>query len=121
MAIKVEFEAWLNEVKTFDWGYVANLAHDQRAKNDQTGEWETVGKDYVDVTITAEQMHGIEGATKVYVQGTLKADAYVGKDGSAKPKLKVRAQEIRPVDRQDPVAIVKDILGVPAVTDDLPF
>lgn len=118
MAVKVEFEAWLNEIKTFDWGYVAKVAHDQRAKN-AAGEWETVGKDYIDVTITSDQLAGIDGALKVRVEGTLKADAYISKDGIARANLKVRATDIRPVDRnQDPVATVKNILGP---VEDVPF
>lgn len=119
MAINVEFDGWLNEVKTFDWGFVAKITHDQRAKN-QAGEWETVGKDYIDVTLTSEQFAVVNGASKVHVVGTLKVDAYMNKNGAAKPSMKVRALEIRPVDRKtaDPIGVVRDVLGM---SEDAPF
>jgi single-stranded DNA-binding protein len=119
MAIKVEFDAWLNDVKSFDWGHVAKVAHDQRARND-SGEWETVGKDYLDVTITAEQLAAIDGASKVRVVGNLKAGTYQKQDGSTGVSLKVRAVDIFPIDRasQDPVGVIKSVLGA---SEDVPF
>lgn len=95
MAIKVNFEGWLNEVKPTDWGAYATVAHDRRAKNDATGEWETVGKDYVDVSIPAEFLYRIEGANRVFVEGTVReVGAYLSKDGTAKAALKVRATNV---------------------------
>lgn len=98
MAISIEFEGWVNEVKPTEWGAFVSVAHSQRAKN-AAGEWETVGKDYLDVAVNAELLPAIEGADIVRVVGTLKAGAYVKKDGSAAPSLKVSAKEITPVVR----------------------
>lgn len=119
MAIKVEFEGWVNEAKVFDWGTVLKVTHDQRAKND-AGEWETVSKDYIDVTITPEQASAIASAKVVRVAGTLKVGTYEKRDGSTGIALKVRAQEVAPVERgfkADPVSVVKNILGA----EDAPF
>lgn len=122
MAVKVEFEGWVNEVKVFDWGTVLKVSHDQRAKND-AGEWETIGKDYFDVTVTAEQASAIAAAKVIKVAGTLKVGTYVKKDGTNGVALKVRAQEVSPVERGfkgDPVATVTQILK-PTAVEDIPF
>lgn len=127
MAVNVVFEGFVNEVKPFSWGTVAKVSHSQRAKNDATGQWETVGKDYFDVTLP-------EGVTipegdLVRVEGTLKVSTYDKKDGTIGIALKVRAQSIRKVERgqRDAVAAAKEVLApVPdswtAVEDtELPF
>lgn len=98
MAIQVTFEGWVNETKQFDWGTVLKVSHDQRAKNAQ-GEWESVGKDYFDVTVTAEQAAQLVGARVVKVTGTLKVGTYEKRDGGVGVALKVRAQEVAPVER----------------------
>lgn len=127
MAVNVVFEGFVNEVKPFSWGTVAKVSHSQRAKNDATGQWETVGKDYFDVTLP-------EGVTipegdLVRVEGTLKVSTYDKKDGTIGIALKVRAQSVRKVERgqRDAVAAAKEVLApVPdswtAVEDtELPF
>lgn len=99
MALTIEFEGYVNKVKTFDWGTVVEMSHAQRAKNGITGEWETVGKDYLDVTLP-------EGATApaessiARVSGTLKVGTYQKNDGSTGVSLKVRAHEITAAERR---------------------
>ena len=116
MAITVTFEGYVNEVKTFSWGTVAKVSHSQRAKND-AGVWETVGKDYLDVTVP-------EGVTVsenqiVKVTGTLKVGTYDKKDGTVGIALKVRGQEITAVER---VKAVNTAPNQPALADDeMPF
>lgn len=127
MAVNVVFEGFVNEVKPFSWGTVAKVSHSQRAKNDATGQWETVGKDYFDVTLP-EGVTIPEGEL-VRVEGTLKVGTYDKKDGTTGVALKVRAQSVRKVERgnRDAVAATKEVLApVPsswtAVEDtELPF
>jgi len=97
MAIHIEFEGYVNEVKTFDWGIVAKVAHSQRAKNDTTGQWETVGKDYFDVTLP-EGVTVNEGDI-VAVRGNMKASGYLKNDGTAGVGMKVRASSVSKIDR----------------------
>lgn len=98
MALNIEFEGFVSEVKALSWGTVAVVTHNQRAKNEQSGEWETVSKDYIDVTIP-------DGVTVnenelVKVKGTFKVSTYPKKDGSTGIAIKVRGQEITPVERR---------------------
>ena len=105
MAISINFEGWIQDRKDFDWGTVLKISHDQRAKNPATGEWETVGKDYFDVTVTTDQLHLIGDAKLVAVAGTLrKVDTFAKKDGSTGVALKVKALELTPVQRGQKVA-----------------
>lgn len=97
MAVNVIFEGYVNEVKQFGWGNVAKVSHSQRAKNDATGEWETVGKDYFDVTLP-EGVALAEGQI-VSVEGILKVGTYDKKDGSTGISLKVRAKTVNTVER----------------------
>lgn len=100
MALTIEFEGFVNEVKTFSWGTVVKMSHAQRAKNDATGLWETVGKDYLDVTWPAEAVLPGESAI-VRVKGTLKSPTtFEKRDGSHGVSLKVRAQEVSAVERR---------------------
>ena len=126
MAVNVIFEGFVNEVKPFSWGTVAKVSHSQRAKNDATGQWETVGRDYFDVTLP-EGVTVPEGEL-VRVEGTLKVGTYDKKDGTTGVALKVRAQSIRKVERgpRDAVAAAKEVLApIPdswtAVDTELPF
>ena len=97
MALKISFEGYVNEVKQFSWGSVAKVSHSQRAKNDATGEWETVGKDYLDVTLPEGVI--VDEGSIVAVEGTLKVGTYPKKDGTTGVALKVRAQTVAPVER----------------------
>lgn len=118
MTLKIEFDGYVNEVKQFDWGTVASVAHAQRAKN-AAGEWETVGKDYVDVTLP-DGVTAVEN-TKVHVVGSLKPEAYLNKNGEAKPRLKVRAWEFEQVERTEFAAAPVGAPALAPVDDDLPF
>jgi len=123
MAINVEFEGYVNEVKAFSWGNVAKVSHSQRAKNDATGQWETVGKDYFDVTLPDGVT--VKENTVVRVAGSLKVGTYDKKDGTQGISMKVRAKDVTDVTR-DGIAAVKNVLApVPdswaAVDKDVPF
>lgn len=96
MALNIEFEGYVNEVKDFSWGTVAKVSHSQRAKND-AGQWETVGKDYLDVTLPQGVV--VSEGTVIKVKGTFKVGTYAKKDGTTGVALKVRAQEVAPVER----------------------
>jgi len=101
MALKIEFEGYVNEVKTFGWGSVIKMTHSQRAKNKDSGQWETIGKDYLDVVLpegfNAEQVQ--EGMI-LSINGTFKVETYPKRDGSTGIAIKVRATDIEKVDRQ---------------------
>lgn len=118
MAINVSFEGFINEVKVLSWGTVAKVSHSQRAKNEQTGQWETTGKDYFDVTLP-DGVNVNEGAL-VKVTGTLKVGTFEKRDGSTGVALKVRAQDIAPVDRGNaaPAGITT---SWESASEDLPF
>jgi hypothetical protein len=93
--IKVEFKGYVNEVRTFDWGTVYNVSHNQVRKNHQ-GEWETVGRDYLSVIGPA----GFAKDDQVEIVGKLKTKLYDKRDGSGKGiSLEVRADEMRKVER----------------------
>lgn len=92
MAIPVgPFQAYVNEVKTFDWGVVANVAHNQVRKND-AGEWENVGRDYFSVILPANTL--VNKGDKVEVTGKLKTKLYDKTDGSKGVSLEVRAESV---------------------------
>jgi len=94
--IRVEFKGYVNGVRTFDWGTVYNVSHNQVRKNHQ-GEWETVGRDYMSVIGPA----GFVENDQVEVVGKLKTKLYDKKDGSGKGvSLEVRADEMRKVERR---------------------
>lgn len=89
MAIRIEFKGFINEVKKFEWGTVYEIAHSQRKQND-SGEWETVGYDYFSVVGD----NGFEKGQLVSVTGNLKTKRYEKQDGSQGISLEVRASEI---------------------------
>ena len=97
--IKVEFKGYVNGVRTFEWGTVYNVSHNQVRKNHQ-GEWETVGRDYLSVVGPA----GFQENDQVEVVGRLKTKLYDKRDGSGKGiSLEVRADEMRKVERNNNV------------------
>ena len=119
MALNIEFEGFTQAPKVLSWGTVVTVAHSQRAKND-AGEWTTVGKDYIDVTVPEGVQAPAEGVL-VKVKGTLTVRTYDKADGTTGVGLKVRAQEISEIFRdRDPVAVVRDVLG-DTVNLDMPF
>lgn len=92
--IEVKFKGYVNEVKTYDWGTVYNVSHNQVRKNHQ-GEWETVGRDYLSVTGPA----GFAENDQVEVVGSLKTKTYDKRDGSKGVALQVRATSMTKVER----------------------
>jgi hypothetical protein len=97
--IKVEFKGYVNGVRTFDWGTVYNVSHNQVRKNHQD-EWETVGRDYFSVIGPA----GFAEDDQVEIAGKLKTKLYDKKDGSGKGiSLEVRADTMVKVERNSNV------------------
>jgi hypothetical protein len=96
MAINVEFTGYVNEIKSFDWGQVVKMTHQQRAKNALNGEWETVGRDYIDVTL-GEGVEAPAENTVAKVTGTMKVDLYDKLDGGKGLGIKVRASALEVV------------------------
>lgn len=95
MAIPIgPFQAYVNEVKVFNWGSVANVAHNQVKKND-AGEWETVGRDYFSFVIP--QGVTVAKGDKVEITGKLKTKLYDKADGSKGVSLEIRAESVTPV------------------------
>lgn len=92
MAIEVKFTGFVNEVKSFDWGTVLKVAHNQ-VKKTPDGKWETVAKDYLDV-IVGNDARFIEG-DRIDVVGKLKTKLYDKKDGSKGIALEVRGDDVK--------------------------
>lgn len=91
MAIQVQFEGYVREVKDYDWGTVYNVAHRQVIKN-AAQEWETAGYDYFSVS-REKGAPRFEVDAKVAVKGTLKSKTYPKRDGSGTGMaLNVRAE-----------------------------
>jgi hypothetical protein len=119
MTYYVEFEGFTQAPKVLSWGTVVVVAHNNRGKN-EAGEWITTSTDYVDVIVPDGVPVPAEGVL-VKVKGNLTPGAYLKNDGSPKPSLKVRAQDISPIFRdRDAVAVVKDVLGA-TPADEMPF
>ena len=117
MALNIEFEGYVNEVKQFSWGTVAKMSHSQRAKNEATGEWETVGYDYLDVTLPEGADAPGENSI-ARVAGTFKIVTFEKRDGSTGVALNVRAQSIETVERnRNPVDAVAKILAPMGATE----
>ncbi len=92
MAIQIEFQGFVNEVKNFDWGTVYNVSHNQVRKTPQ-GQWETVGRDYFSV-VAPEGTQPLAENMRVNVKGRLKTKTFEKRDGSKGVSLEVRADEI---------------------------
>lgn len=92
MAISIEFQGFVNEVKNFDWGTVYNISHNQVRKTPQ-GTWETVGRDYFSV-IAPEGADLLAENMRVNVKGRMKTKTFEKRDGSKGTSLEVRAEEI---------------------------
>ncbi len=90
MAIQIQFEGFINEVKAFDWGTVYDVAHTQFTKGHQ-GDWEVAGKDYFSVIGDP----GFEKDQRVSITGRMKTKRYDKRDGTKGVKLEVRAEEIK--------------------------
>jgi single-stranded DNA-binding protein len=92
MAIQIEFQGFVNEVKNFDWGTVYNISHNQVRKTPQ-GTWETVGRDYFSV-VAPEGGDVLAENMRVQVKGRMKTKTFEKRDGSKGMSLEVRADSI---------------------------
>lgn len=85
--------AWLNKIDQLSWGTALKVAVTRRAKNEATGEWETVGRDYYDVTL-AEGItipSDITEGSQVNIAGFFSTGKiYDKKDGTQGFELKLR-------------------------------
>lgn len=122
MAIQVSVVGFLQEVKEFGWGTVLEIAHSNRKKND-SGEWETISTDYIDVIIDGKDVQAYQHiltapkSTKVSVKGNMKWNTYMRRDGEPGAKMKIYPSELELVDA---VSIVKQVLK-PVEAADAPF
>lgn len=98
MALSMTFTGFVEEAKTFDWGSVVTVSHPHRKKND-SGKWETVGRDYIDVSIDPSGEFGWmlnqEKGQRVTITGNAKISTYEKKDGGAGVRIKLWPQEIQ--------------------------
>ena len=103
MAMELTFTGWLNDVKEFDWGTVLKMSHSVRRK-DESGNWETVGKDFVDVIIDpakrGEFSHALEAPVpcRMAVTGNAKPAHYTNNVGDTVVYMKVWASAIEVVE-----------------------
>jgi hypothetical protein len=97
MALNIEFQGFVNEVKEFGWGTVAKMTHSRRQLNKETEQWETIGKDYIDVVLP--EGVSVEKDQLIEVAGTFKVETYEKRDGSTGVSLKVRAELCQEVQR----------------------
>lgn len=81
--------AWVNEIKEFDWGYAVKIAEDQRAKNAETGQWETVEKTKFDLTVPREIGFDFKVGDRITVVGKFRT-----KKWEKGENLLVRAQSV---------------------------
>jgi len=106
--IRVEFKGYVNSVRTFEWGTVYNVSHNQVRKNHQD-EWETVGRDYFSVVGPA----GFVENDQVEIAGKLKTKLYDKKDGSGKGiSLEVRADTMTKLERGGKPATVSEMQNI---------
>jgi hypothetical protein len=110
MAVDIRFEGFINAVRSFDWGTVYDVAHNQMLKDEQ-GEWKVDGKDYFSVTGPA----GFEEHDKVLVVGRFKSKVFEKKDGTKGFSLNVRASEMSKVERRS--AVQSGLTGRQALDD----
>lgn len=119
MTINIEFQGFINEIKTFDWGTVYNVSHNQVRKT-PTGQWETVGRDYFSVVAPEDTRPLVEG-TRVNVKGRMKTKSYEKRDGSKGISLEVRAEELTVLSPGTQREDKKGAAAVTAVWDTVPI
>lgn len=108
MAVRIEFEGYIREVKPFDWGTVYEVAHRQVIKNAQ-GQWETSGYDYFSVSRDKGEPT-FEVEQKVSVKGYLKTKRYQKRDGSGSAMaLNVRAESMEAMEKPASVGEMQGI------------
>jgi len=106
MALSLTFTGFVEEAKTFDWGSVVTVTHANRKQNEQ-GKWETISRDYIDVSVDPSSEFGwlltAERGTRVTITGNAKLSTYDRKDGTSAVKIKLypKAVESAVIDRLD--------------------
>ena len=104
MALSLTFTGFVEEAKTFDWGSVVTVSHANRKKNAQ-GQWETVGRDYIDVTIDPSSdfvwLLDSKKGTRVTITGNIRFSTYDKRDGSSAVKIRLWPQEVKAVELID--------------------
>jgi|DEB0MinimDraft_6_1074348.scaffolds.fasta_scaffold26642_2 single-stranded DNA-binding protein len=100
MAINIQFDGFIEDVREFDWGRVFNVSHTQWKKTGE--EFEAIGKDYLDVTTDDAHADGAEAGDKIRVTGRLKTKRFNKKDGSTGIALNVRAESFEILKKGDP-------------------
>jgi single-stranded DNA-binding protein len=106
MALSLTFTGFVEEAKTFDWGSVVTVAHANRKKNEE-GKWETVSRDYIDVSVDPSSDFGwllkADKGTRVTITGNAKLSTYEKRDGSSAVKIKLYPQAVESavIDRTD--------------------
>ena len=97
MALSLTFTGFVEEAKTFDWGSVVTVSHANRKKNAE-GKWETVSRDYIDVTVDPLSeftwLLDSKKGTRVTVTGNLRISTYEKRDGGSGIALKVWPQSV---------------------------
>lgn len=118
MAIPIgPFVAYVNEVREFSWGNVADIAHSQVKKND-AGEWETVGRDYFSIVLPAGV--NVSKGDKIEVTGKFKTREYEKKDGTKGRSLEIRVETLKPVQGRQSGANAMASFGAVEI-EDAPF
>jgi hypothetical protein len=126
MTATITVTGWLNEIKEFDWGRVFTVSESIRAKNPD-GEWETIGRNYWDVTIPTDVMTGnLAKDDQIVVTGYFsKGKPFTRKDGTLDIGLKVRATHVSRYEREEqataPAPTRPNVPSGWTAVDDAPF
>jgi len=126
MAIQIQFDGFIEDIRTFDWGRVFNVSHTQWKKNGE--EFESIGKDYLDVTTDDAHADGADQGDKIRVTGRLKTKRFNKKDGSTGIALNVRAETFEILKKSDREKVghaaineIWPVKEIPGSDDQAPF
>lgn len=101
--IKVETTVWLNEVKRLNGFSVLKCTHQNR-KKDESGQWQTVSKDYIDVIVDDKRAGDfrhileMEAPFRMELAGNLKVGTFEKRDGTTGVSLTVYPDEMMAID-----------------------
>jgi len=121
MAVNIEFQGFVNEIKSFHWGTVYEISHNQ-VRKDHQGEWETVGRDYFSV-IAPDGLEELAKGSRVSVTGRFKTKRFDKKDGTKGISLEVRAESINVLSSNQKTghAAINEVWPVKQIADEAPF
>lgn len=105
-----------------------SVAVNDRAKNQQTGEWED-RPNYIDCKVLGRRADALAGrlrkGAKVCVAGRLRHESWEAKDGSKRSKLTVTADEVELMGgQQEAKEMIRQTFGAQAdvyADEDVPF